>query len=114
MMHITTPGGQAPENYMDIFNKGRDTNRPLLTVYDPEGENLFFTLICHSSEYREFFDDGRIAIVSFNVHQDLQTGTGYYEITPGVPPETGHIRIISETGALVGVLQRSKFRDLAD
>jgi hypothetical protein len=113
MIDITTPGGPAPENYMDVFNKGRDTNRPLLSLHDVEGVNLFFTLVCHSAEYRQFFNDGRIAVVSFNVHQDLQTGTGLYEIVPGATPEAGRIKVVSETGAMAGMLQRSDFKYLA-
>src|SRR6266576_3452446 len=106
MINITTPGGPYPENQMHMFNKGRDVHQPLATLYDVEGVKMFFTMVCHAFNYTDYFDDGIIGVVSFNVNQVMATGTGRYQIIPA------GIKVLSETGALVGILQRSGFKCL--
>src|SRR6266571_506760 len=96
-------------NYIDVFNnEGRDTDEPILTLCDDESIRLFFELVTSSSVYRRYFQDGKIALVSFHVYQDLQTGTGYYEVV------NGKIKVVSETGVLKDVLKRVGFTNVED
>jgi len=91
-------------NYIDVFNEGRDTDRPLVTLYDDESIRFFFDHVLAGGElYKQYFRAGNIAMVSFNVNQDIQTGTGYYGV------KGGKIEILSETGMMKGILQRIKF-----
>ena len=95
-------------SYIDIFNEGRDTDRPLITLYDDESIRFFFDHVLAGGElYKEYFQSGNIAMVAFNVHQDLQTGTGYYSI------KGGKVEILSETGMMAGILQRIKYDKIA-
>jgi hypothetical protein len=91
------------DNYIEVFNQRSDTDRPLLTLWDDEGILFFFGLVCSSTEYLKFFRDGRIALVSFNAIESLQTGTGYYETV------NGKVKVLGETGILRGLLQRIQF-----
>lgn len=95
-------------DYIDVFNEQRDTDRPLLTLYDGEGIRLFFDLVIAGGElYKQYFKAGTIAMISFNVNQDLQTGTGYYSI------KENKVEILDETGAMQGLLQRISYDKVA-
>lgn len=91
-------------NYIDVFNEGRDTDRPLVTLYDDESIRFFFDLLTTSGDlHKQYFRSGSIALVSFNVNQDMQTGTGMYAI------QGGQVETLSETGMMKGLLQRIKY-----
>jgi hypothetical protein len=94
-------------NYIDVFNASRNADMALLTLWDDEGIRLFFGLVCSSEEYRKFFRDGQMTLVSFNASQSLQTGTGYYEVV------NGKIKVRHETGILQGLLGRIQFDRIA-
>jgi hypothetical protein len=95
-------------NYIDIFNEGRDADRPLVTLYDDESIRFFFDHVLAGGElYKKYFESGKIAMVSFSVHQDMQTGTGYYAV------KDGKIDILSETGMMAGILQRVQYDRIA-
>jgi hypothetical protein len=88
-------------DYIDVFNEGRDVPHPILTLYDEKSVRLFFDLLCASGNlYKRYFRNGKIALVSFTIEQDMQTGTGLYAI------EGGYVKVQHETGALKGILQR--------
>lgn len=96
------------EHYIDVFNEGRDTDRPLLSLYDDEGILLFFDLVTSSEVYRQYFKTGKIALVSFHPSQDLQTGAASFTI------ENGKIKVGYEQGVLKDVLQRVGFTKIAE
>ena len=88
-------------NYIDVFNEGRDADQPLVTLYDDESIHFFFDLLTASGEvYKHYFQAGNIAMVSFNVHQDLQIGTGYYTV------KGGKVEVLNETGIMQNLLTR--------
>lgn len=95
----------AYTNYIDVYNEGRDTETPLITLYDDESIRLFFDLILAGGDtYKQYFRAGKIAMVSFNMHQSMQTGTGYYGI------KEGKIEVLSETGTMKDTLPRIKYK----
>jgi len=94
----------AYTNYIDVYNEGRDTETPLITLYDDESIRLFLDLILAGGDtYKQYFRAGKIAMVSSNVHQSMQTGTGYYGI------KEGKIEVLSETGTMKDILPRIKY-----
>ncbi len=94
----------AYTNYIDVFNENRDADQPLCTLYDDESIRFFFDLLTASGElYKHYFQAGNIAMVSFNVHQDLQVGTGYYTI------KDGKVEVLSETGMMQNMLTRIRY-----
>ena len=95
-------------HYIDIFNEGRDTDRPLLSLYDDEGVLLFFDLITSSDVYKTYFKSGTIALVSFHPSQDLQTGAATYTIVDG------KVKVGYEQGMLQDVLKRVGFTKIAE
>jgi len=94
----------AYTNYIDVYNEGRGTDTPLITLYDDESIRLFLDLILAGGDlYKQYFHAGKIAMVSFNVHQDIQTGTGYYGV------KEDKIEVLSETGTMKDILPRIKY-----
>lgn len=95
-------------NYIDVFNEGRDTDRPLVTLYDDESIRFFFDHVLAGGElYKKYFQAGNIPMVAFSVHQDMQIGTGYYSV------KNGKVETLSETGTMKGLLQRIKYDKIA-
>lgn len=90
------------EHYIDVFSEGRDVGRPLMSLYDDPGLKLFFTLLTFNPLVSlETFKNGNLALVSYHVSQELQTGTAMYQIQ-----KDGTLLLILEQGMLAGLLDR--------
>ncbi len=73
-----------------------------MSLYDDPGLKLFFTLLTFNPLVSlETFKNGNIALVSYHVSQDMQTGTAMYQLQ-----QDGLLLLVSETGLLAGLLDR--------